>query len=188
MANALLNVPDISEYLGRQFTATEAVRVALDLDGLVASIEGHLNRSLSPVTIDDERHVAHGNTTIYPFVNPVRRVNGVRVGSLTNPSTTAYNETVFDTIWNDGTILYVSYEAGDDVDDSKNSLVKSIVTQALVGGVLQGVQIAVGAVSGYSVEGTSIRYHNKADDKDSLGPVVVADLNALAPWRIPVVA
>lgn len=179
------SVDEVEDALApRALTAAEQDRVGELIAQLVDTLEIRLNRWLYPRTTTQTTTVgADGRLVLHR--GPVRRivsveVDGVALGAgdpgFLDPVGTAFG-------W--GSVVAVTYEAGDDPTPAATGLVRDVIERS----VLAGATASSGALKSYSVEGTSITYGDVsgASSSSQSGRITVGDIRSLGRLRRPVV-
>jgi hypothetical protein len=173
-----VSLGDIETAMGRNLTPTEAARALQLVTQVTDTLALWLNRDLSPTRYTEE-HVINANGMLMPYHGPVRAVETIGVDGET--PTTAYNDDWDTTRFVPGSRVVVTYIAGDDMRPT----IAAVVIDAVAGAILAGPQVATGAISSYSVEGTSITYGTAAGGggAGAVGRVPVASLRGIGRLR-----
>lgn len=169
---------DVRRELGRALTDPEAVKAIALIEQLTALLERKLNRKFDTVTIT-ETHTWFGRDgRLVLHAGPVIEVTEILLDDVAWTGDLADWEQVH---WPKGSEVTVTYNAGSDVDAAVRGTVAQVIARTLI----VAPNIAVGAVSGYSVEGTSITFTGGQQD-GNVGRFTVADLSSFSRLRRPV--
>lgn len=189
MTNPYVSVDDVETVLNRDLTDSEAFRVDVHLDAIVVTLEGWLNRYIYPRQIENEKHTFYFDSEhLQPFYGPVDE-DSVVIKTRTGDNeyrTFTVNQDWRTLLFPMGTVLYIDYTAGDPVDGPNAALYRGVILDTITASVLSGVAIDTGALTSYSVEGTSISFRDRASG-GSVGKVDVPALLSMTPLRRPTV-
>lgn len=177
----LVSTGDVAIAMGvNMLTDAQIDRAEQLIPQVVALLERVLNRTLVQRTFTNEKHVISQDRRLWPFHGPVQSVTGIRFGAEDAALSTGYNDTWAETEFTPGEALYVTYVAGEAAPDPQ---IQGVVADAVAGALLAGPAVATGAISSYSVEGTSISYGPGVSGGGAAGRLTVADLGALRPLK-----
>lgn len=186
MTNTYATLQDVENLLGRPLTSLEQVRAQQDIDSVFALLEGWCNRKFEKTSIVDERHMIRGfNTGLSPRWAPILTFDGIKYGDPTQPLMTSYNGYWENLTFNPNAVVYISYTTDDTEPRHYQPLIRDLITDVAIKGILQPDQIRYGVVNGYSVEGLSIQYGGSANryNINDAGPITVGDLNGIRNLR-----
>lgn len=172
---------DVRRATGRPLTDAEAMRAADLILQLTAILERRLHRKFATTTIT-ETHRMDTLGRLTPYKGPVLAVSAITVDGTAWTGDLAEWDQIS---WPSQSLVEVTYTAGSEVDAGVAGSVAQIVARTL----LTPAAIAAGAVTGYSVEGTSITYGNVSGADNTGGNVgrfTVGDLRAFAGLYRPV--
>jgi hypothetical protein len=132
-----------------------------------------------------ERHIVPVTGRVFCDYGPVQQMVSITVND--GEPSTAWNDDYDVTVFNPGDILTLVYDSG---HTECPDAVKGVITQAVAAPIVAGVQAGTGAVTSYSVEGTSITYGGSAtgDGAGAVGRFTAASLNSIRSLRRGVVA
>lgn len=198
----LIDESDVEVILGRPLTDEEADRFPSLVIELTTQLEMWLNRVLEVREVVEYRTTAHAvNGGLLLNKGPVQAVHSVE--NAGNPEQVVAwqwpgdGDVIFLAGWSapyyyspeyGGYRIKITYLAG---DDPPQQAVADLVASATARTLLVGPQVATGAISNYSVEGTSISYGTSvasSGSADSLGRFQVGDLNIVGRLKRWVVA
>lgn len=192
MPNPYVGAADIEEVLGRPLTPEESARLGYTLDSIVQTIEGWLNRDIYRRTRTDERHrFYYMASRLTPFHWPV--VENTMVvkngpapdGTPVLDSTSAKGEPWEDFWFTQGDEVWCDYTSGDDPNGPNGPLYRAVILDAALASVLTGVLVDSGALSSYSVEGTSIQFRDRFSDGTTTGRVPETSLKSIEHLKRP---
>lgn len=192
MSNPYVGQADIEDVLGRPLTDEEAARLTYTLDSIVLTIEGWLHRDIYRRVRTDERHRFYymANRLVpfhWPVVEGTMQVkNGPSPdGSVVLDSVGNQGEPWEDFWFSQGDEVWIDYTSGDDENGELAPLYRAVIMDAALASVLSGVLVDSGALSSYSVEGTSIQFRDRFGDATAQGRVPETSLRSIEHLRRP---
>lgn len=177
----ICRLSDVRRELGRAMTDPEYTRAANMILQLTALLERKLHRRFQTATVTETQRIDRLGRLV-PYQGPVLAVTAISVDGVA--WTGDLTEWDLQT-WPQNSLVEITYTVGSDIDAGVAGAIASIVART----VLTPAAVATGAVTGYSVEGTSITYGNVSGADNSGGNVgrfTVGDLGSFAGLYRPV--
>lgn len=172
----LITTDDIAVALQRPLSVDEVVRAEQLIEEITETLAIYLGRDVVPTTRVDRVRVRQTDGALFLPGYPVIEVLSIAIDDGT--PTTAWNTT-----WQDsefpGTWATVTYLAG---DDPPNPAVRGVAIQAVSTAIGAPAIVSAGAVSNYSVEGTSITFGSAVagGNQGGAGRITAASLAGLS--------
>lgn len=188
MTSVIVTLDDIATEMGTDLTQLQKDRAQADIDAVTQVLEAWLRIKFTETTILDERHygIAEVEPVRFNWGNP-KTMLGIRWDELTATLYTEYNNLWHAQVVPRGQVYYVSYITDASRVADYLAIIKRIIVNAVVPGLLKTDAIRYGIVNSYSVEGLSISYNNSAStgssDARSVGPISGTDLSSLSTLR-----
>lgn len=174
----IVSLGEIETAMMRDFKGREAARADQLAHQLAAILGLWLNRDLIPTEHLGEPHTVSGLDGYLRFEHgPVRSVTSVTLGVGGTP-VTDYNTTYLSAQFPAGMYYTVDYWAG---DDRPHEAIRNLIIDAVAKSLMVSPAIALGALTSYSVEGTSVAFRSfgGAVSGEGAGRFTVAELGAI---------